>query len=195
MLRLFDVVTLAVPGRDEDSNSRAAEARAHRDKRRIDFAESIGASRVEGGKLHVLRHFCPLGCCRARGEALEKVLAAVDKFVLPGPPQIPACNRWTKLLPPMCFWTLALFFGVVPHALRAISGHYIRGDALVVTEEDLLGMGGEETFERKCERRMKKVLTLADPLTDLSLLVSTTLLHATLSLMGLFFADAHFDNA
>ena len=89
-----------------------------------------------------------------------------------------------------------MFFGVVPHALRAISGHYIRGDALVVTEEDLLGMGGEETFERKRERRMKKVLTwLADPLTDLALLVSTTLLHATLSLMGLLCVDVRFDNA
>ena len=79
-------------------------------------------------------------------------------MLISGAPDVPACSRWTKLFGPLCFWTVAVVFGVLPKQLAHISGAYAVEQGDMVTEGDVVGFAEEDTFQRKRHRRFRKVL-------------------------------------
>jgi hypothetical protein len=99
------------------------------------------------------------------------------------------------LFGPLCFWTVACVFGVLPKQLAHISGSYAVEQGDMVTEGDVVGFAEEDTFQRKRHRRFRKVLAwLALPATALALPIATVLLQVALDLMGILFKEGELVN-
>jgi hypothetical protein len=64
----------------------SSEGSRQRARRRHQVAEHLAASKFERGMIVQLRHYCPLGCCSSRQEAIDKVVQDLDTVLMPGLP-------------------------------------------------------------------------------------------------------------
>eukprot|EP00969_Alexandrium_andersonii_P185900 8214179-Alexandrium_andersonii.AAC.1 len=102
-------------------------------------------------------------------------------------------SRWVKLYKPIVYFYVGIVFGYMRPGFQRVSRpEEIRG----FSESDLVGIGAEDTFQVKKQRRFTRAAAwLAAPSTAPLSGVASTLFLPLLSLMGDFFERARFLNA
>ena len=102
-------------------------------------------------------------------------------------------SRWVKLYKPIVYFYVGLVFGYMRPAFQRVCRPEDMRD---FSESDLVGIGTEDTFQVKKQRRFKRAAAwLAAPSTAPLTGVGATLFLPLLSLMGDFFEKARFLNA
>jgi hypothetical protein len=148
--------TLEFTGEGEvESNCKA---RQTREDSREWLAKALAASTFDShGRLQKLRHWCPFGCCGSREEAIRKIQKNFETAVWWSAPTVPACNRWTKMFPPLTFWNVVDKLGF-PAAAVAVVGGSARDVDTPIADVDVIGPGDDNTYERKKRARFKKTV-------------------------------------
>ena len=154
----------------------------------------LSASRFEDDRIVEYRVFCPFGAFDSVAEAHEAVEQSVQTAHLDMHTTVPAVNRWTKLFQPLAYWTVGTRVGYLPDSFVQICEP--RDDvADVLTESDIYGVGGEDSYMRRRQKRFKKSSTwLSAETTPLFQTTSCIILLKLVLLMGLFFKHARFDD-
>ncbi|CAK0884193.1 unnamed protein product, partial [Prorocentrum cordatum] len=160
------------------------------------LSTSLSASLVENGKITKLRHYCTYGCCSSEAEAVEKVKADFKLVLFGVPPDVPACNRWAKVYPPLCYWMVLMAFPFTDPALHEVA--QVKCDlseAAVFNDADEVGLGEEDTWHKRFRARFRRVLLWVRTETmQRTLAVLTTALRNMIDLFGVFFSEAKFSS-
>jgi hypothetical protein len=128
-----------------------AVSQTRRDKAKaMDIAAiQLAGSTFEGDAIVALKKYCAYGCCASADIALCKLKGLVDKFVLPGTPGVPACNRWEKVFSPLCYIATATRITPISLAIKVVSENdqKLQEDGALhpIGEDDLAGPGDDST--------------------------------------------------
>lgn len=142
-------------------------------------------------------HYCGLDCeCKSRGDAAELVMSTLTVAFLATRPPVPAVSRWTKLYPPLVWWTFALSF----HNIAACFVKMLRSDLeqervelmhLLHSVGEGLGPRTEISFRKERIGRMNRTAVFLDHgETQLKMSVAACCMQPALPLLGNFFAQA-----
>ena len=137
---------------DEDAGPRVRSRRQAAAR----LSKSLSASLVDGGKITELRHYCTYGCCSSEAEAVAKVKADFKLVLFDVAPDVPACNRWTKVYPPLCYWMVLMAFPFTVPALHEVA--QVKCDlseAAVFNDADEVGLGEEDTYHKRFRARFR----------------------------------------
>ena len=139
-----------------------------------------------------LQHFCPAGCHRSREAVIDDFCGNLIELFLAHPPSPPAANKWTKLYPPV-FWFTSfcclhlLLPGVLSDLCFRLEDMDIDMNVLDLVE----GRGDDVAFRIQEQVRVRKTAAFAsaestpDKMCGIAIAIET----ATM-LLGKFFAGA-----
>jgi hypothetical protein len=102
--------------------------------------------------------------------------------------------RWVKLFKPLAYFSVGTTMGYLPEAFGRVCQPSTA--PLVLSDADLFGIGDEDTYAKKRERRFQsswRWLIAQDSAMKQS--VGATLLIPLVSMMGRFFAQSKFENS
>jgi len=193
--RLLQTLEYSGEGKDDTHNG-GRQAPQSRHAARQWLSKALAASAFDdNGRLQTLRHWCALGCCASREETVSKVQHKFEAAVWWRVPAEPACNRWTKMFPPLAFWNVADKLGFPAAAVNAVGEPALNVD-VPIDDIDTIGPGDDLSYDRKKKARFKKTVTwLASPFTSLYLTVAVVTLEPLLDLLATFFEEARFQNS
>ena len=142
-------------------------------------------------------HFCGMTCsCRNRADAAKLVFNTLDEALLNSIPGVPALNRWNKVYPPIVFWFFTFaFHGVAKDAFiqycKEQSTAAQKAAMRVLGRRDNLTPATQEEQRAKNIGRINKAAAwLEGQDTFYRLALCSTLLSATIPLLGEFFSQA-----
>ena len=170
-----------------------AEGRRKRAAARDRLSRNLAHSDINAqGRITKLRHGCKLGCHPSRQEAVKEIKADLDEVQLDVCIGVPAINRWLKLHKPNAYWENASQFGYVSDAIHEIVE--VNDDLDPMVDADTFGIGTENTFHKKKQRRFRCVDGwLSTPDTGQRLGVGSVIISPILQHMGYFFNEAKGD--
>ena len=144
-----------------------------------------------------LVHYCPYGCHHSRDEAVKEICEDLCLVFLDSPPVVPALNKWTKLTPPVIwFSTFMQVHGLLAHCLQPVLEANMSQRAQDENEEQLEQEQDEQAcgfdnFEKEEFARFRKFARFAScPQVGPKLAATLLSLLPGLSIMGDFFASA-----
>ena len=174
----------------------ASGARCRRTQAQGTLAKLVSASTFVDDRVSQLRHYCPLGCCGTKDEAISKVTDAILDVILPAPPKIPALNRWTLLYGPMAFWLFAMIFAVPADVMQTLAKKDMEASLEGLADIDAAGPGDDDTYRIKKRMRCTRFVNfLSADATQLAMQTAVTCLSILMPLSAFLFQEAKFSNA
>jgi hypothetical protein len=164
------------------------------------LANMLAASTFdEHGKITTLRHFCPFGHCDSPKQAAAKIAEDVETLCFPGIPGIPACNRWMKRFPNLCFWNGHFTLNICLEPLIRMSEKTLKDQEDKIGSlpdvDTLLGYITEDSVMAKIRGQYKKTLKFVqDETVKLKLSAAVTGVKVLFKKMGEYLTDSKFAN-
>ena len=138
-----------------------------------------------------LYHYCPLGCHCSLEAAQDTLIDLLLTVFVRGPPPTPAWNKWTKVWPPLLFFTVFMQLAqTLPASLDGLCS-LASDDTLDINEDDTIGLDDQQGLERQEQARFRKTSKwLNAPITADKLMALTVSIQYSLQVTGSFFASA-----
>ena len=164
------------------------------------LARALAASVMDEGKHRItkFRHYCPVGCHASPEAAVDDISNDINLANLDMAVPVPALNRWLKLFSPLAFWCAGTIGGYLPsafeEAFRPICQENAHHAVAMLSENELIGLGEEDTYMKKREKRFRRASGwLSAESTALQQSVGCVLLVPIVRCMGSFFKAAEFE--
>lgn len=122
-------------------------------------------------------HFCPWGCHSTRSAAAQEIASDFITVFFDHPPAIPAWNKWSKLVPPLLWFTTATAIHTI---MRGVMGDLCKlreGELEEFNEDVAVGMDTQRSYLQQDLVRFRKtqVFLSADCTADKLMACSLTL--------------------
>jgi hypothetical protein len=140
-----------------------------------------------------IKHRCVLGCHESKQSAADELYNDVVEVFLNHPPPIPAWNKWTKIHPPVAwFTTFCCLHFILPGSIEGLTTLLPEDDFLnVVGDAQAVGMEDEISFRCQEQARFRKTSVWLNAAATPDKLVSVCLaIRVALRVMGNFFKSA-----
>jgi hypothetical protein len=187
ILELFEIHSR----KSESEHAQANKAQTKRAKACDRLALLLAASTVnEHGVITRLAHCCPFGCHATPQEGIDEIIDLFKTVFFNAMPMVPACNRWMKLFPNLCWWAASLTFQFFVDLLcdLAAKKEIEAGSELgPLLEADFVGYEDDTSYMRKlvalCKRTRRFV---TKDLTRLRILIGVSSNRMLFTMMGEF---------